>query len=583
MTTTAEAPFQVLEVALDAITPNPDNPRAKLRPDDIADLVASIERNGLFHPVTVAAADARGKHALLAGHRRLAAYKQLKRATIPVHVATGGEQQALEVLLAENHQRQDLDPIRESDLVAELLERFTADEAASVLGRSASWVVRRANLRSLSKGVRAAREPGKALAEWPTIWLEEIALLSHEAQDRIVATQDNSHAKIVDARVLRRLVRAELRTLENVPWKLDDANVAPGCVACTACPRHSQADPGLFGEETGPKELKKATCLDASCFAKKLKAHVDAAAAAARAKHGDTLVFVAGAEIRSRRRTDNDEPYAIEAGVEDVQQAMSDQEREANARAPKKDKARVLEHYQVVEVKKGDKNAVPALVVSGAGAGKVQWIRKPGANDAERTEYSQPRGTSVGPKTMAQKRAQLEARRLLDVIGAVRSYVEDLDGDPRHVKNDEHLLDLVAAYGVEVHTWGYDPIPVSAIGKDLDAKARRKRIFAGVGACMVKALGGDKAWQLKGNETKFAAVAKLICEQLGISYAERVSAAEINNPEPKSWAAEKVEAAEKAAKKSKAKKSAKGAPPAKPTSKPKRDTKKAAAGDRDED
>ena len=570
-TAVAEPTFAVIDVAVDAIVPNPRNPRPKLKPAEIASLAASIEVDGLLHPVTVCEGKG-GKYQLLAGHRRLAAFQYLKRAMIPARVVAGGEQRALEILLVENEQRRDLDPIQESDLVAELLEKYTREEVASTLGRSVGWVARRANLRSLSKGVRAAREPGKPLAEWPTIWLEELALLSHDAQDRLVETQKDERTKIVDARVLRHLVRSSLHTLERAPWKLDDANVAPGCGACVGCPKHSQANPGLFGDDAAPKDLNKATCLDTTCFDRKLQAWTDASAAAARAKHGDALVLVEGRELPVKSpRADVD--WRIAQDAQELQFEMEDDDQ--GAAGSKKNAPKLLQHYQVDEVKKGTKGAVPALVVSGSGAGTVKWIKKPGEKATERTQYSQPRASkSAGPKSMAEKLRDLEARRKKHVVEAVHKYVEDLDGDPRHVKDDAHLLSLVA-------TWGCASTG-NADGPAVPKAKVHKVVFEGVAENILEELGHARFGTT--HAVALYPVAQRLCETLGISFAERVSAAELAIPEPKSWAAEKSAAAASKkqvaalAKKLDGKNAKKGAKPA-----PKRDKKSAAAGERDED
>jgi ParB family transcriptional regulator, chromosome partitioning protein len=57
----------LVEVPLDAIAPNPDQPRAAIEPEALEALAASIRASGVLQPVVVAPADATGRHELIAG------------------------------------------------------------------------------------------------------------------------------------------------------------------------------------------------------------------------------------------------------------------------------------------------------------------------------------------------------------------------------------------------------------------------------------------------------------------------------------------------------------------------------------
>ena len=60
----------LVELPLDAVSPNPDQPRATIDPQALEALASSLRAAGVLQPVVVAPADAEGRHELIAGERR---------------------------------------------------------------------------------------------------------------------------------------------------------------------------------------------------------------------------------------------------------------------------------------------------------------------------------------------------------------------------------------------------------------------------------------------------------------------------------------------------------------------------------
>jgi len=188
------AKIRAAEVPVSALVPNRDNPKA--RSADPGSLVSSIRDVGMLHPIPVVAAGA--KYELLAGHRRLAAVKQLgwKKVTVVIHPPVSGKGEALLRMLAENEVREDLLPMEGARLVAKLLESVeggTHERVAKVLGRSVKWVARRANLLQLCPEAVKASEKGD-LKSWPPAWLEELALLDPNAQKQLLKSSKPTYA-----------------------------------------------------------------------------------------------------------------------------------------------------------------------------------------------------------------------------------------------------------------------------------------------------------------------------------------------------------------------------------------------------
>ena len=129
---------RIVEIDLERIGPNPEQPRARLDPATQEELRQSIERHGLLQPILVRR-DGAGAFTLVAGQRRLEALRALARPSAPAIVVDGDPG---EVALVENLQRQELDALEEARAVARLMERFgySQTEIGAVLGKRQNTV-----------------------------------------------------------------------------------------------------------------------------------------------------------------------------------------------------------------------------------------------------------------------------------------------------------------------------------------------------------------------------------------------------------------------------------------------------------
>jgi len=108
-------------VALDSIKlPTKRQPRRYFDPEKMAQLVASVREHGILEPVLVRPL-ANGIYELIAGERRFRAAQEVGLAQIPIVSREFSDQEALQVALMENLQRDDLNPIEETEAVLELL------------------------------------------------------------------------------------------------------------------------------------------------------------------------------------------------------------------------------------------------------------------------------------------------------------------------------------------------------------------------------------------------------------------------------------------------------------------------------
>lgn len=129
------------EVEIDRIAPNPDQPRTQFKKEEIEELAASIEKDGLLQPILVRQM-ADGTYQIIAGERRWQASRAAGLKKVPVRVKEVDDDQALELALIENIQRSDLNPIEEAYGYRRLMERrsMTQAEVAQAVSKGRSTV-----------------------------------------------------------------------------------------------------------------------------------------------------------------------------------------------------------------------------------------------------------------------------------------------------------------------------------------------------------------------------------------------------------------------------------------------------------
>jgi ParB family chromosome partitioning protein len=143
------------EIPLDAITPNPRQPREVFDEDALQELVTSIKEVGLLQPVVVRQLGP-ARYELIMGERRWRACREAGLGAIPAIVrATEDEKLLLDALL-ENLHRAQLNPIEEAAAYDQLLKDFncTHDQLADRIGRSRPQVSNTLRLLKLSPTVQ---------------------------------------------------------------------------------------------------------------------------------------------------------------------------------------------------------------------------------------------------------------------------------------------------------------------------------------------------------------------------------------------------------------------------------------------
>lgn len=142
-------------------------PRSKFEETSLAELSDSIKKNGVLQPILVRPSDKHaGKYEIVAGERRWRAAKMANVAIIPVLVREMNDQQALELALVENIQRQDLSAVEEAKGYQRLIDEFkyTQEKLASTIGKSRSHVANTIRLLTLPEEVKKMIDKGELTA-----------------------------------------------------------------------------------------------------------------------------------------------------------------------------------------------------------------------------------------------------------------------------------------------------------------------------------------------------------------------------------------------------------------------------------
>ncbi len=178
-----ESDIRIETLPLREVEPDPGQPRKTFDDETLAELSASIAEHGLLQPIAVRPKPS-GGYLIVAGERRWRASRMAGLTEVPVIVKDVTDEQAMELALVENLQREDLDPVEEAAGIRELMTRcdLTQEQAARKLGKSRSALANSLRLLSLPETVLELLKSGfitighaKVVLGLPTPELQEEA------------------------------------------------------------------------------------------------------------------------------------------------------------------------------------------------------------------------------------------------------------------------------------------------------------------------------------------------------------------------------------------------------------------------
>lgn len=158
---TSAVETELVELGIEQLDPNENQPRQVFREEKLEELAASIRANGIIQPIVVRRNEDRFQ--IIAGERRWRAAQRAGLLKIPCIIKNISDDNVLEISLIENIQREDLNPIEEANAYSRLLERLhvTQEEIARRVGKDRSSITNSLRLLKLPAEIQKMVEDEK--------------------------------------------------------------------------------------------------------------------------------------------------------------------------------------------------------------------------------------------------------------------------------------------------------------------------------------------------------------------------------------------------------------------------------------
>ena len=157
----AQTSASTQEIPIDNIDPNPYQTRRRINESALEELAESIRVSGVVQPVVLRPV-VNGRYQLVAGERRWHASRRAGKTTIPAVVRQISNEQAMEITIIENLQREDLNPVEQARAFERLSREFglTQEQIASRTGKDRASISNFVRLLKLPEDVQNALEAG---------------------------------------------------------------------------------------------------------------------------------------------------------------------------------------------------------------------------------------------------------------------------------------------------------------------------------------------------------------------------------------------------------------------------------------
>lgn len=299
-------------VAIVSIARSLTNPRKRFDPTKLQELADSIAASGVHQPILIrplpghrledthrearALKQPAPEYELVAGERRWRACQLAKVVQIPAMIRPMTDEQALEVQVIENLQREDVTELEEAEGYESLMKhsKLNADQVGAKIGKSRGYVYGRLKLLDLCQQAREALREGK-------IDFSKALLVARIPNEQLqikaldFMTDDDWRGEFPSYRACAQHVQNEfMLRLDTARFKITDASLLPEAGTCTDCKKRTGADQELWND------IKSAdVCTDPSCFHKKTDAHTAQMVRDAQDKGQNVITGAEAAELAS--------------------------------------------------------------------------------------------------------------------------------------------------------------------------------------------------------------------------------------------------------------------------------------------
>ncbi len=157
----------VKPIPLIQISPNPDQPRKQFKEQELQELSDSIKEKGVLNPIILRTVQNKPYlYEIVAGERRYRAAQMAGLNEIPALVKTLTDQNAMEIALIENVQRENLNPLEEAEGYKNLMEKcqYSMNDVSKLIGKSESYIRNLLRINSLPESVKEMVRNGEISA-----------------------------------------------------------------------------------------------------------------------------------------------------------------------------------------------------------------------------------------------------------------------------------------------------------------------------------------------------------------------------------------------------------------------------------
>ena len=258
---------QISMIKPDAIIVTGKNQRIKFDKAALDEMAESIKEVGILNPLTVRPSpESKGSYELAAGERRLKAAVIAGISQIPCNVMELDDKEFFNVMLIENIQREELNPLDEAKAYKDLLDSADLETVALQTGKPVKHIKQRLSLNSLCSEAKKEYLSGTLLLGHAQI----LALFSKQEQTEALKRLGKRHdtGRYFNNPIeLRDFIKRHiLNDLNQAPFDVKDDQLFPKAGACTTCSKQTNADKDLFDSTIG----EESQCTDRDCFIKKL-------------------------------------------------------------------------------------------------------------------------------------------------------------------------------------------------------------------------------------------------------------------------------------------------------------------------
>ncbi len=196
---------EIIKIPILNIREGKFQPRKKITPESLKDLIESIKEKGILEPLIVRPVSS--GYEIIVGHRRFFAAKEAGLTEVPCIIKEVNDREAAEISIIENLQRENLNPLEEANAIKKLIREFglTHEEIAKRIGKSRVYVTNILRLLKLPEKIKEKIEKGEISEGHARV------LLSLKDKDEIINLAEEITKKRLSVRDLERKIKKEIK------------------------------------------------------------------------------------------------------------------------------------------------------------------------------------------------------------------------------------------------------------------------------------------------------------------------------------------------------------------------------------